>query len=100
MSPAVSTATASAAPAIAPNDLRNVILVNTRQAGKSSSADSSSSGSTVRNPTPTSSTTHGNAAIACTTAAPNQPTSNGVVPIACDLPMLPNAPIHAVACNG
>ncbi len=75
-------------------------MSQTQPTGISSSADSSSSGSTVRRPTPTRKTTQGKLASAWTTAAPVRPTSMGLNPNACIRPALPKAPSQAVACNG
>ena len=66
----------------------------------SSTAASSSSGSTVRNPTPASKTTQGRAASAWMTAAPVRPTRIGRTPMACIRPAFPSAPSQAVACKG
>ena len=100
MSPAVSTATATAAAAMAPTPRRKVTLPQTRPAGMSSSADSSSSGSIVRKPTPIRKTTQGKQASAWMIAAPVRPTRTGRSPIACIRPALPSAPSQAVACKG
>ena len=100
MSPAVSTATASAAAAIAPSARRSVTVCSTRAGPKSSRADSSSSGSTAHRPTPAIKTTQGKAASACTTAAPKRPTRIGRTPSACIRPALPKRPArpsHAAA---
>ena len=86
MSPAVSTATATAAAAMAPTARRKVTLLQTRPTGMSSSADSSSSGSTVRKPTPTRKTTQGKQASAWMIAAPVRPTSTGRSPISLHSP--------------